>query len=183
MGLDGFVLALRLPVLLIIIAIVVTCIAIGKPWLPLSHTFETLGIRRIALGTVGAVLACLLLCSLVGLAAVIFGNANRENGVYQSLYLATVLIPLILLGLLVFLPLINLAAHWGYASLAGLLFIAFLLGLIPAFIAYYFPQNAWCINNVLACVSRDWLYGFGFGALIGMGFGLMARLPLWRNRA
>lgn len=183
MGLDGFALTLRLPVLLTIIAILISCIAIGKPWLPLSRSFETLDIRRIALGTGGAVLACLLLCYLVGLAAVIFGNTSMENGVYQSMYLAILLIPLTLLGLLVLLPLVNFLARLNYASLTGLLFIAILVGLIPAFIAYYFPKNAWCTHNVLACVSQGWLYGFGFSAVIGIGFGLMARFPFWHNRA
>ena len=129
----------------------------GKPWLPLSRSFETLSIRRIALGTGGAVLACLLLCYLVGLVAVLFGNTSMENGVYQSMYFAILLIPLTLLGLLVLLPLVNWLARLNYASLTGVLFIAMLVGLIPALIAYYFPKNAWCTHNVLACVSQDWL--------------------------
>ncbi len=126
-----------------------------------------IGIKRLACGYLGALVATLLYSVAIG------------GDKFPLLYI--LIAPLVIVIITVIgLPLFALVSKFGFSSLFGVLLIALICSV--AYSAYslitFEPYNIWCHANEAACMARSPIY-FTFAAiLIALGFGLGARLPV-----
>jgi hypothetical protein len=189
MASDGVVLMFWIPMLLCLVALLVSYFRIDKDSAA-PKNFDVIGGRRIILGLSGAMFAILLYCCvtalMIGLDKVEQGHIDYSTLLKSFLgywlYMFSFIGPFMMLGVVfIGLPLIMVFAKLRFASHAGSLIISLSIGIFYSTYVAYNPYNNWCKANTLECVNSNFWSVFISCVVIAIGFSLAARFPVWRN--
>ena len=154
------------------------------------NKFSSFGGKRLYLGLSGSMFAALLYCFcvgvLTGLDKVNLGHLPIDELIEKSigyfLYIFALLGPFILVGvLLIGLPLMFVLLRMRLASHFGVFVVSMLLGSMYALFVVAFPYNNWCTSHPFECALDNFASIFIIALVVGVGFALGARLPLWKN--
>ena len=189
MATDGFVLLFWIPVLLIS---GVLCFAyfFARKGREFSRSFGKLSGRRVFLGICGSLLAAAIY-ALINSVQVGFGKIDQGIFTFQEMlvhvpsyfiYLYVLFVPFVLLGVgIIGIPSIFLLEKFRLASFVGIVLICLVVSTLWGLKVYFFPYNNWCDANQLACFRSNFASMIFACIIVGGGFSLGARLPLWRN--
>lgn len=189
MASDGVVLMFWGPMLVCLVALTITYFLIDKVSAA-PKCFSYLGGRRILLGLSGAMFSVLLYCffaaALIGLAKVELGHINYLNllksFVGYWLYMFSFIGTFMMLGVVIIgLPLLQILAKLRFASHAGMIGLSIIISALCSLYIAFNPYNNWCKANTVECVSSNFWSVFVACFVVGVGFSLAARLPVWRN--
>jgi hypothetical protein len=180
MGNEGLLAIFIFPVSLGILALLYLALFSEQQTKARSGTLG-LGRRRIAAGFLGAIFAVLVLTTIAE-----FSDAysrgmpqNAFNWSFSSFIIATpfVITAIIILGF----PLYSWLRRFRLESLFGCFLVALFLSITFAALFLFFPHNLWCESNPIQCVARRFSSVFVLAASCAVGFGIFARLPLFRT--
>lgn len=191
MASDCVVLMFWVPMLVCLVTLTIIYFRIDKVKAT-PKKFAWLGGRRILLGLSGAMFSVLLYCFvtafLVGLDKVEQGHINYSTllksflgyWLYMFSFIGTfMMFCVVIIGI----PLLMILSKLRFASYAGVVGLSFTIGVIYSLYVAFNPYNNWCKANTLECANSSFWSVFVACFVIGIGFSLAARLPVWRNNA
>jgi hypothetical protein len=189
MASDGVVLMFWVPMLLCLVALIISYFRIDKASAT-PKNFDVIGGRRIILGLSGAMFSILLYCCvtalLIGFDKVDKGHIDfvtlLKSFLGYWLYMFSFIGPFMMLGVAIIgLPLMMVLSKLRFASHLGAVIISLFIAAIYSIYVVYNPYNNWCEANTLECANSNFWSVFIACFVIAIGFSLAARLPVWRN--
>jgi hypothetical protein len=188
MATDFLVAQLWIPMIILTVVLLASYFILRKKGI--EKEFTDLNGKRVLFGFVGAVLATIIYTGVsalqLGISKVDLGHITYDE--LSNLYLGYWLYYFALVGffmlgglLVIGIPAIFLLNKFRVASYFGLFLIALLIAFIRGAIVMNSPYNNWCESHSLECSAGNFLDMFIVCAVLGVGFGIGAKLPIWRN--
>lgn len=149
-----------------------------------------LGIRRIVHGYIGVILAALVFACIqtyiIGIEKVELGHIKQEElaswvppwGIYM--FILTVPFILLVVSFIGF-PLLIVFSKLRLNSIFGVMVISLVFPVGLTAFTYINPYNIWCTTHLAACSFQSFYTSLWPSILVGLSFGIFARLPMWRE--
>ena len=177
MAIDGLIIWLYLPVLLVTTGLVVFYLFANKNSAFQQPLLSPINIRRFLLGVTGAVLGLII----VALFLTVSKQASPLSYLVQTwLYNYTVVFIVFTITLPVAFIIFLGVAHRFTASILSLLITGALLCVLLTILTVSLAANAWCSENISTCFMHKVFSLFLQSLPVVFGFGLLAKLPACR---
>jgi hypothetical protein len=140
-----------------------------------------LGRRRIAAGLLGAIVATLILTTISEFSSA-YSRGLEHNAVNWAASMFIIVTPFVIAGIVILgFPFFSFLRRYRLQSVLGCCLIALFISGVFAVLALPFPDNLWCEANPVQCVTRRLSFAFTLSGLCALGFGIFARLPIFRS--
>jgi len=189
MATDFFVAQFWIPMFVITLVVITAYFFVKKH--DVENEFKGITAKRIFFGAVSSLLASIIYSGIsalqLGLNKVELGHISYSelSGYYLGYWIYDFVLfsPFMLGGLVIIgIPILYALYKVRFASFLGIVLVALVMSSLRGADVLYSPYNIWCSTNAWQCVLNNFFDFFIACAVVGIGFGIGARLPMWRNK-